>query len=193
MTGTKEEQLQRGKELVQEFCEANGLETPKTFIKPKDQWSFPKTCAFYRADRIFICPELCSNIGTAGRAWSYPGYAIDRTPYGVMAHECGHHVDLHMLSIEGSAGPYWSDYSMKMRAATKEKPISGYCPNDAEWFAEIFRLFMTNSDLLQRIRPKTYALITERFKPIIDLHWKTVLKDAPDRTIEMAQRKIDNA
>lgn len=40
-----------------------------------------------------------------------------------------------------------------------ELPITSYAPNPAEWFAEIFRLFVTNHGLLKQLRPKTYNIL----------------------------------
>ena len=51
---------------------------------------------------------------------------------------------------------YFGDYSLKLRRESGERQITSYCPNDAEWFAEIMRLFITNHALLYTIRPKTW-------------------------------------
>jgi hypothetical protein len=183
----KLELLRSGVDLMAEFCAENKLRVPKGKVLSKAEWRFPSTCAYYRSSVITICPDACASIGTSGRAWSYPGYVIDRTPYGVMQHELGHHAD-HTLSYE--KGAYGGDFSTKMRIAATEPKLTGYCPNDWEWFAEMFRLFVTNSDLLKAVRPRTYELIKEHFKPVIDKPWRKVLKDAPPRTIEMAARKV---
>ena len=68
--------------------------------------------------------------------------------------------------------------------------LTNYCPNDAEWFAEIFRLFVTNSDLLRLIKPRTYSELRKLYKPVIDDPWRLVLKDAPERTLLAASNKI---
>lgn len=183
---TKLEMLRSGVELMQEFCEANKLEVPGGVVIAKAEWRFPSTCAYYRKNVITICPDACASIGFGGRAWSYPGYAIDRTPYGVMQHELGHHAD---YVKSGAKGAYGGDFSEAMRNSAGEVKLTGYCPNDWEWFAEMFRLFVTNSDLLKVARPRTHALLRENFKPVIDKPWRKVLKDAPARTIEMAARK----
>lgn len=120
-------------------------------------------------------------------AWSFPGYVIDRTPYGVLQHEQGHAVDF--LCGTGG-GAYFSDFSQTVRKLAGEERLTNYCPNDAEWFAEMFRLFVTNSDLLRRVRPRTFGLLRTYFRPVIDHDWRVVLRDAPDRTIEQALKKI---
>ena len=119
-------------------------------------------------------------------AWSYPGYVIDRTPHGVLAHELGHHVDCTLSTKKGS---YGGDFSQQMRVKVNEPKLTNYCPNDWEWFAEMFRLFVTNSDLLRVVRPRTYSALCERFQPVITAGWRDVLRDAPQRTIEQAAKK----
>lgn len=185
MTPNKAHLLEAGKDLLHRFCLLNQLEPPPIQVYEKGTWRFD-ACAYYRPTAIHIAPHRCAHIGTAGRSWSYPGYVIDRTPYGVIQHELGHHVD---RLLSGSKGSYGGDFSSTLRAGTKEEKITNYCPNDWEWFAEIFRLFVTNSDLLKLIRPRTHEELASRFTPAVDAPWRDVLKDAPQRTIEMASRK----
>src|SRR5690606_2929539 len=147
-------------------------------------------CAYYRPSYIKVCVEACAAPGYGGRAWSWPGYVIDRTPYGVYAHELGHHVDVQLSDVRGR---YTGDFSRKLRARSMEQPITGYCDNDGEWFAEIFRLFCTNPDLLKRLRPVTYGLITDHVKPVVAKPWRAVLANAPARTVAMAARKVATA
>lgn len=188
---TKAEMLEAGIDNVESFCEFNGLRTPEIIKVKSSAWRFSSTCAYYRPENIHICVDKCSSIGTAGRQWSYPGHYTDRTPYGVMAHELGHHVDYIKSTVKGA---YFGDFSVNLRAASKEPKLTSYCPNDAEWFAEMFRLFVTNSDLLMRMRPKTYDLICEAgLRPVIAAPWHKVLKDAPQRTIDMVAKKLGEA
>lgn len=177
----------KGVALMTSFCEANDIVTPDIRVYEPSEWMF-SACAYYRRNKIHICIKKCAHVGTAGRQWSYPGYVVDRTPFGVIQHELGHHVDV----VKGTtSGAYWSDYSEQMREETGEKKITNYCPNDAEWFAEIFRLFMTNPDLLKNIRPLTHAwLITDGFKPAFNDTWRDRLRLAPERTINAAANKI---
>lgn len=139
-------------------------------------------CAWYRNNQIWIKVDKCANIGRAGRCWSYPGYTVDRTPYGVLAHEVGHWAE---DQIQGIA--------TRTRQATREEPISGYCPNDSEWWAEMFRLFLTNPDLLRKIRPATYVRIARHFLKALDEDYETVLSSAPVRTLQAARKKINYA
>ena len=183
---TKDQLLASGSALVATFCEANGLDNPSVRVYRPEEWRYPSTCAYYRPVGIHIAPSRCAFPGRAGRAWSWPGYIIDRTPHGVMAHELGHHVD-HVLSTQ--KGAYGGDFSERMRVRTAEPKLTGYCPNDWEWFAEIFRLFVTNPDLLRAVRPRTFAEIRAVLKPVEDRPWREVLANAPERTFEMAARR----
>lgn len=182
--------LSKGRELMGEFCEVNNIRLPTVNERQMKEWRFDSVCAYYRSDTINICTDACAAIGTSGMAWSYPGYVIDRTPYGVIQHELGHHVD---FLLSDQKGAYGGDFSVKLRQFTREPRVTNYCPNDWEWFAEIFRLFVTNSDFLRLYRPKTYNALRDFFKPVVDVPWAQVLKDAPPRTQVMAQRKIQEA
>lgn len=181
----KRELFESGKFLMTAFCSLNGIDVPKV-VEPASRWPFD-ACAYYREDVINIDVGRCAAIGVAGMAWSYPGYSVDRTPHGVIAHELGHHVD-RLRSVR--RGPYYGDYSVNMRKAVGEPQLTSYCPNDAEWFAEMFRLFVTNPDLLRCLRPGTYAAISETFTPALSGSWRAVLTGAPERTIAAVERKL---
>lgn len=185
---TKSQMIVSGDELQREFCEANRLQQPGLVLRPAAKWRVG-ACGYYRQQRIHVCPDRCASVGSAGRSWSFPGYVVDRTPHGVIQHELGHHVD---WVKSGRKGAYGGDFSVRMRRLTREDRITSYCPNDWEWFAEIFRLFVTNSDLLRKLRPRTYAAIRDaELRPVVDQPWREVLREAPDRTVLAAQRKID--
>lgn len=189
MMKNRETLLAEGKELMREFCAANAIPEPGVVEFTKTNWRLgDRTCAYYRKDAIRICPAQCAAIGQGGAAWSYPGYVVDRTPYGVIQHELGHHVDYFRSDRKGA---YGGDFSIRLRAATREDRITSYCPNDWEWFAEIFRLFVTNSDLLHLYRPKTYEELRDLYRPVVDAPWRTVLAAAPARTIAMAAKKVE--
>ena len=161
-------------------------------VVPLDRWRFGKTCAYYRSDTITICLPVCGRLGLGGPAWSWPGHAVDRTPYGVVAHELGHHVDM-LLSSERDR--YRGDFSQRIRSASpKEAPLTGYCPDAGEWFAEMFRLFVTNPHLLLALRPSTYSnLLDAGLRPAHPFRsWDRELaaNGAPERTIRAAGRRI---
>lgn len=185
----KRQHLDAGIDLMHRFCAANDLEPPPVDLRPRAGWPFG-VCAYYRPVRIVVCLEACAQIGTAGRSWSYPGYTVDRTPYGVIQHELGHHVDV-MLSTQARA--YQGNFSIDLRKESGEAPISGYCPNDGEWFAELFRVFVTNPDLLRILRPKTFERLSDRFEPVVKDPWNVVLAKAPDRTLKACEKKVEEA
>lgn len=178
-----------GSAVMAGFCNLNSLPIPHINDVPTERWKFG-TCAYYRRGAITICLPRCAGVGVAGRAWSFPGYTVDRTPYGVLQHELGHHADV----LRGATPrPYSSEFSTKVREASGEKPISSYCPDDAEWFAEMFRVFVTNPDLLRLVRPRTHRALSTTFTPLFTDSWRERLAAAPARTLAAAERKIEEA
>lgn len=191
----KNEMYRRGLELIGSFCALNDIPEPSV-TRHDGAWPY-KCCAYYRpGDGIHISVKRCAHIGVAASAWSYPGYVVDRTPYGVIQHELGHHADC--LRGGHSGGKYWSSYSFDVMVAANEAHITNYrgTPSDgpdtvsAEWFAEAFRLFVTNPDLLRALRPRTHArLISDGFKPVRLQTWAQNLAEAPERTFQQARKK----
>lgn len=186
----KESLMARGRKVMETFCGANAVPPPEIRESDSGKWSW-SMCAYYRPTRgIVICVPRCAAIGTVGRQWSYPGYTVDRTPYGVVQHELGHHVDV----LRGERkGAYWSEFSAAVRGTAGEKPITSYCPNDAEWFAEMFRVFVTNPDFLLQLRPRTHRELRACFEPVFTDTWRERLAGAPARTITAAERKVEEA
>lgn len=189
LTESKRSMLERGEALMARFCALNDLPVPTIEVGDPKRWPFG-VCAYYRNHVTTIAVDKCASIGVAGMQWSFPGHSVDRTPYGVVQHELGHHAD--WLSST-KRGPYYGDFSIAMRARVGEAPLTSYCPNDAEWFAEMFRLFVTNPDLLAKLRPRTHAELLTRFKPAFDDSWRERLAGAPDRTVKSIERKLGRA
>lgn len=185
----KQKHFDDGVALMQRFCAQNKVAPPTVATHAKADWHFG-VCAYYRPVQIEICLADCANIGTAGMSWSYPGYTVDRTPYGVVQHELGHHVD---VAHSTRFNRYRGDFSVRLRQEASEAPISNYCPDDGEWFAEMFRVFVTNPDLLRILRPATYELIRRKFTPVIEASWDVVLTSAPDRTKGACSKKVIEA
>lgn len=197
----KEELYSKGVMLALQFCQLNGIPMPSvTRLRRGERLYKLATCAFYRPTTISIMVEKCANNGYGGRAWSWPGYTIDRTPYGVIQHELGHHVD-RFCSMNGGEGRLFSQ--VLNCKAEGEVPLTGYLGTDSrektffmEWFAENFRLFVTNPDLSRLVRPKFYARFVEvGIKPLALGTWDEVLRahGAPERTMEQARKKIGKA
>ncbi len=64
--------------------------------------------------------------------------------------------------------------------------------NDAEWFAEIMRVFITNHALLKLLRPKAHQYILQQFTPVSDNNWEQELgEDVPARIVKSLKRKIE--
>ncbi len=193
MTDERRELLDRGKDRIHAWLAANPS-VPSVALHVYDLASWRvSACAYYRANVIHICVERCAIPGRAGRGWSWPGYPVDRTPYGVLAHELGHHVDWH---VSERKKVYGGDFSSRIAVETREERLTSYCPNHQEWFAELFKLFVTNPDLLWRIRPRTHNVLAGRFNPVQPLRsWEEelVAHDAPDRTLQAARNRIRRA
>jgi hypothetical protein len=77
--------LEMARERVQDLCVLNAFPEPSITIydtRPKRG----RACGHYDrpTETISIWLPSTAQIGTAGRAWSYPGYLVDRTPTGVL-------------------------------------------------------------------------------------------------------------
>lgn len=151
-----------------------------------------RTCGYYRRNHIHVAVPLCSH---KNANYSWPGFISDRTPYGVIQHELGHHVDQCKSAQDIYRNNSGSFYSDMIRLQSGEKPITSYSPNNMEWFAEMVRLFITNPDLLKQIRPRTYKALTETgLEPVVTAHSGDVLLkwQAPPRVFERADNWINN-
>lgn len=177
---TKDELFEAGCDLVATWCMRNNVNRPR--IETRTGKPDFGVCAYYRDSVIYIWIRSCAGLGLAGRQWSWPGYVVDRTPYGVLAHELGHHVD-------GAHGPRGGQRSHAWYPLDP-RPLTGYCPNRNEWFAELFRLFVTNPDLFCHLRPKLAGLFASEWPWRTEgRDWRTVLAGAP-RQIAAAENKL---
>lgn len=190
----KEELYAAGVKLAEKFCEANKIPMPAVRrLQPTERLYHLATCAYYRPTTIHIMVEKCAAPGHGGRAWSWPAYVVDRTPYGVIQHELGHHVDNWRYQKD-------NPFSKRIYEASKEKPLTGYLGTDKheitfymEWFAENFRLFVTNPDLSECLRPKFHEAMRDAgLQPVIEEGWAEVLymHGAPERITAMADKKV---
>ncbi len=177
--------LNAAHEVIQAFCAAHDLPEPriKEYGPNTRHHHMIDSCGFYRDKVLNVMPAKCAPVSNAegGLQWSYPGWMIDRTEGGVLFHEFGHYVD-HTKS-------WW--LGGMLRKSTREAKISGYCPNAGEWFAEMFRLFMSNPDLLRLTRPKTYKNLAALYPnhPVTD-SWERILVAAPARVLRLAEARI---
>lgn len=102
--------------------------------------------------------------------WSFPCWKTDRTAIGILAHECGHHVD----EMTGRPGRC-EDWLQAM----KGKRVTSYEPKPWEAFAETMRLFILNPDLLRLGISRRYKFLINRLEPIEKRPWKEVLLNHP--------------
>lgn len=185
----KETLYWRGYRRLEKFCNVNDIYFPTCVTHKRDEWHFC-ACAYYRPEEIHICLEECASPATENqvRNWNWPGTLTDREPYGVLCHELGHHCD--MLASE-TKYRYSGSYSINMMKESGERPITSYCPNPAEWFAEMMRLFVTNASLLKLVRPKTHALISKRWTAVSHDDWQVELGEGvPSRILNNILKKI---
>lgn len=201
----KEAFFEKGLELLKKFCFENKIEPPPVTKTSKDnedrllqRYYYVGSCAFYRPVHIYIAVDRCANLGYGGMAWSWPSYCVDRTPYGVLQHELGHHIDFIKSSTEQIKKE--DLFSYRLYQFSKEKPMTGYLGTDKEdrtffmeWFAENFRLFVTNPDLCNRLRPRFFkGMLEEKLNPVVDTDWGDTLRsfEATERIISQAGKKI---
>lgn len=181
-----------GTRIVTRFCLVNRLLVPR--FNPVGDIRV-NACAYYRPETgIVIQLNRCARPAKQAqvRNWNWPGNTVDREPIGVLAHELGHHVDYYKSSLDGlKTGSYYGEYSINLRKESGESQISGYCDNDSEWFAEIFRVFVLNHALLRELRPKAHALLVGSWEPISAEDWRTPLgEDVPQRIIRSIKNKL---
>lgn len=174
---SKQQLFDVGLILCENFCKLNNIPLPKRVII--DNTIKHNGTYYYGAELIKI--NLKKNrtpTRTPGFAWSYPGYKSDMTPIGVLAHEFGHHI--HNKFFNGNS------YLPPGR-------VSGYEPNVSEAYAESFKLFIINPDLLKNISKHRYDYFIESgLKPIIKQKWDDVLSDAHPKFIEITNNIINN-
>lgn len=180
--------LARGINRVQTFCGVNKITCPD-IVWEQEIWNW-SACAFYRPETIHIhlpaCGYPCTPFQT--RNWTWPGSTTDREPFGVLCHELGHHCD---WTASDKKGAYFGSYSIDVRADCKESQLTSYCSNDAEWFAEMFRLFVSNHALLKLLRPRTWMKLTERWLPVSPDDWHEELgPQVPARVVTNLEKKI---
>jgi len=177
---TKQDLFWLGTQLLNAWCEANKIEPPTISTHWLGKCDFG-VCAYYRDGVIDIWPNQCAAIGTAGRQWSYPGYCVDRTPFGVLQHELGHYVDRQHGAAGGTLSHLWH--------AVDPRSLTSYCPNNNEWFAEWFRLFVTNPHLVYVLRPALFALFDKQWRSVETRPWFRILESAP-RQLQAASKRI---
>lgn len=205
---------QYGLPLVRRFFEANGIPLPtfyrysdtalmdertKRYIELVAGMNEGTTYGVYWNEKVFVNVDKSrlpvQNPG--GMSWSYPCWKTDRTAIGILAHECGHHVQEVIQDIKKLVpdGYCWHIWKQNIMSHKKSRAISGYQPNHPmEAFAETMRLFILNPDLLHKAIPIRYAFIHEylQLTPIETRPWQEVLLNHP-AYIQAGERWIKHA
>ena len=178
---TKDELAEKSVKHIQDFLKKNGLPVPEFVMHeyPDAKNKFQKTGHYSRKEgKVYLNAANTRNpvMKPGGMQWSYPGYKVDKTPLGVLAHEIGHHID-HTKQFDTDSFPY------------KDEKVTGYEPTVHEAIAESLRLFMLNPDLLHTIAPKRYQyFIDNGLKPTVRGSWKDVLHGAPQAYFDQIEK-----
>lgn len=184
---------------MHDFCQLNDIDAPPINLVDAVNWHFDP-CAFYRPEGsrmprwytwgINICLHRCGRPcdDGPGRNWSWPGGVTDRTVYGVVAHELAHHCDWTAGQLKGT---YWSEYGQSVMVESGEPATTSYGEtNPSEWFAEAFRLYITNPGLLKALRPRTWVTLNRRWRHVGTLDWREVLgDDCPRKVLKSLHNK----
>lgn len=172
--------FQAGKEAVTEFLDHNNLFVPpileygevKGRVNALVQKFFDRATAdaelvgrrtgLYGYGHIFVnVPVTALPVARPSmRSWSWPGYKVDRTAVGVVAHEAGHYVE-HKLQELGRLDPKTHGERWRQLIELTKKTVSGYEPVPSEAWAESMRLFILNPALLKEGSPARYGFIYE--------------------------------
>lgn len=196
----KHEAYQEARELCDSFLERNELPQPKRYLTTPDDSRRPpgrnpwSVNGWYWNDTIFVNVKRSKTpVKTPGFAWSYTGFKADMTAPGILAHELGHYVkDIIDQKIDRK---HRAVFRKNIQAISEVEPnVSSYEPNADERWAEAFRLFVLNPDLLRVGRPVRYDFFLHlRLRPVNPLPWREVLANAHPKLIKAAESWIKKA
>ena len=185
----------RGLKLCWDWMRAHNIELPGLIISSDDRW-VEKNYGLYHN---FRRREVAINIGKCSFSKRLHGIVNqgggieDFTPEGVLCHEVGHHVD-RVLGTRRN-GRSWLSYSpLWIDVISHEEDISRFEHDVLESFAEAFRLFITNPDLLRVGRLERYEFFVDKlgWRPIKPLTpWRVVLRGATPAYKRMVARWIE--
>lgn len=180
-----------GVELIQNFANVNNL--PDCYIgAAHGDCRIKSACGIYeykdKTIMIYLDHASYPCMQNQARRWAYPSYKVDRTSFGIVAHEYGHFISDTLLHKNKHSKAVWK----ALYTLTKESErVTGYSPNMEEGFAETCKLFITNSDLLRLACPSRYRFLTEflKLKPVVTDDYKKVLmeKSAPPKVLKAAE------
>jgi len=162
-----------GAKLSQDFCRNNNIPVPEYKIQSLDSTGLYLSQTRNRNAQILVNLDATANpVENPGHMrWSHPAWKTDRTPFGVVLHETGHHLEL-IMRQKG----FWKAYDWTT-ISLRGKKVSGYEPNDSEAFAETMRLFIGNPDLLRLAIPNRYNYMCQvlKLQPIVSMDYKTAI------------------
>lgn len=174
-----------GDQLITEFLKINNIEKPIISINNNLRG---RGIFYIKSKNIKINLKKCVlATKTPQYSWSFPGYKSDNTPIGVLAHEVGHYI----FEIKKN-----KEITTKLNEIinSNEKSITSYDKNNTihEAFAEMFKLFITNPDLLKKGRPLRYNFLINvmGLKPVINSNYIDAFKYANERYIVASQNWI---
>lgn len=179
--------FQRGVELCWAWMRAHGIELPGLIVTNDRGLVGKNNYASYHNHRrreVAIDVGKCSFTKRIHGTHNHTGGIEDFTPEGVLCHEVGHHVDRVLGTRKRGKGKNkgWLSYSKEwMDLVNEEEEISKFEHNVLESFAEAFRLFITNPDLLRVGRLERYEFFVDKlgWRPIKPMTpWRVVLKGA---------------
>jgi len=183
---------------VEEFLDVNGYPRVKEYLLAPDDKKKPPgrgnpwhDNGWYWNNILFVnLKRSRPPVKNPGFQWSYTGFKADLTAPGILAHEMGHHVHRAILDkIDAKHGRIMLQCIRGI--AKRETAVSGYEPNAYEIFAEAMRLFILNPKLLEEGRPLRYWFLRGLgLKPITDVPWREVLRNAHPRLISAAESWI---
>lgn len=180
MNPRKLELYERGVADAEAFLERNELRFPAWVLNPGlDGRGLYEA----REERVSVNLHNCTlPPDTPGYSWSFPGYKVDASPYGVVCHETGHHVH-HLLGWSGVPAGWY------------RKRVSGYEPNWTESTAETLKLLIGNPDLLRVGVSARWEIVTGPWglKPVHSRPWREVLEErgAHPRLLRAAENWVN--
>lgn len=157
------ESYARGRVAVERWLDENDIPHPGFVVTDDPIWFVPGCAGTYHNFRRRVVAVDISRCILRGRFRGLPcweGGMDDLSPYGVLCHEIGHHVDRTLGTRRGSrwqcADTVWREI------VEEEEAISCLEPDVLESFAEAVRLFITNNELLKVGRPVRWEYLTSR-------------------------------
>lgn len=160
-------------DVINRFCETNVVPLPRFVASADGRLRASRVYATYRRETRLITVYLDKTTRHESIRDSFPRSRLDFSTLGCACHELGHHVN----EVRGWSAVARDFYDTHV----KERMLSPYAHMSRhEDFAETFRLFVTNPDLLEAYRPRRFEFMKSvmRLSPIEDRKWRDVIGDS---------------